>query len=381
MKIALVHDYIKEYGGAERVLETLHEIWPKAPIFTSVYLPNFLGPHKERFKEFDIRPSWLQYIPFKSKLTSPIRLIAPLVFKSMDFSKYDVVIVSATGAYNPNTIRKEKAIQICYCHTPPRYLYGYPTARVWKKNAFFRVLAEIANHFLRMTDFESAQNVDYFIANSKEVSARIEKFYRRDSTVIYPPIEIPTIKSKILNHKSYFLTGGRLARPKRIDLAVKVCTKLKLPLKVFGKEFAGYGEELRKIAGPTVEFLGEISDEEKFRVMAGAKAFIFPAEFEDFGITPVEAMAVGTPVIALRSGGVKESVIEGKTGIFFPPATPERSDGGRGDEPLFNNLVEAIKRFEKMKFKPEDCIAQAKKFSKERFRREIENFVNAKLKT
>lgn len=376
MKVAIVHDYIKEYGGAERVLETLHEIWPKAPIFTSVYLPNYLGPHKERFKEFDIRPSWLQYIPFKSKLTSPIRLIAPLIFKSMDFSKYDVVIVSATGAYNPNTIRKEKAIQICYCHTPPRYLYGYPTARAWKKNAFFRVLAEIANHFLRMTDFESAQNVDYFIANSKEVAARIEKFYRRDSTVIYPPIEIPTIKSKILNHKSYFLTGGRLARPKRIDLAVKVCTKLKLPLKVFGKEFAGYGEELRKIAGPTVEFLGEISDEEKFRVMAGAKAFIFPAEFEDFGITPVEAMAVGTPVIARRSGGVKESVIEGKTGIFFPPAAPERSSGGRGDEPLFNNLVEAIKKFEKTKINPEDCIAQAKKFSKERFIKEIKAFIS-----
>ena len=369
MKIALVHDYIKEYGGAERVLETLHEIWPKAPIFTSVYLPNFLGPHKERFKEFDIRPSWLQYIPFKSKLTSPIRLIAPLIFKSMDFSKYDVVIVSATGAYNPNTIRKEKAIQICYCHTPPRYLYGYPTARVWKKNAFFRVLAEIANHFLRMTDFESSQNVDFFIANSKEVAKRIEKFYRRDSVVIYPPVDIPSINHQLtINDSGYYLAGGRLARPKRIDLAVKVCTKLKLPLKVFGKEFAGYGEELRKIAGPTVEFLGEISDEEKFRVMAGAKAFIFPAEFEDFGITPVEAMAVGTPVIALRSGGVKESVIDGKTGIFF-------------DEPTVGSLSAVIHRFEKMKINPEDCLAQAKKFSKERFRREIENFVNAKLKT
>lgn len=363
MKVALVHDYIKEYGGAERVLETLHEIWPKAPIFTTVYLPGFLGPHKGRWTKFDIRPSWLQFLPLKSKLISPIRLIAPSIFRSMNFSKYDVVIVS-TGTYSSNSITKGKAIHICYCHTPPRYLYGYPTARNWKNNAIFRVLGEIANHFLRMTDFESAQNVDYFIANSQEVARRIEKFYRRSSVVIYPPVDIPSINHQPLaiNCRGYYLAGGRLARPKRVDLAVKACTKLKLPLKVFGKEFAGYGEELRKMAGPTVEFLGEISDEEKFRVMAGAKAFIFPAEFEDFGITSVEAMAVGTPVIALFSGGVKETVIEGKTGIFF-------------NEPMIESLAAAIKKFEKMKFNPEDCIKQAKKFSKERFKREVKSYV------
>ncbi len=368
MKVAIVHDYIKEYGGAERVLETLHEIWPKAPVYTTVYLPRFLGPHKERFSKWDIRTSFLQWIPMKGKLISPFRVITPSIFKNMDFSKYDVVIVSATGAYTPNLIKKGKAVHICYCHTPPRYLYGYPTARNWKNNVVFRVLGEVANHFLRMTDFESAQNVDYFIANSKEVAARIEKFYRRDSTVIYPPVDIPILKSKILNPKSYFLTGGRLARPKRIDLAVKACTKLKLPLKVFGKEFAGYGEELRKMAGPTVEFLGEISDEEKFRVMAGAKAFIFPAEFEDFGITPVEAMAVGTPVIALRSGGVRESVVEGKTGVFF-------------DEPTVESLSSAIRHFDKSihrSITSEACIAQAKKFSKERFKKEIIKFIYKK---
>lgn len=363
MKVALVHDYIKEYGGAERVLETLHEIWPKAPVFTTVYLPKFLGPHKERFSKWDIRTSFLQLIPFKGKLISPFRIIAPRIFKSWNFSRYDVVIVSATGAYTPNLINKGKAVQISYCHTPPRYLYGYPTARNWKNNVIVRIFGEIANHFLRMTDFEAAQNVDYFIANSKEVAARIEKFYRRDSTVIYPPVEIPvTGQSSAIKYRGYYVTGGRLARPKRIDLAVKVCTKLKLPLKVFGKEFAGYGEELRKMAGPTVEFLGEISDEEKFRLMAGAKAFIFPAEFEDFGITPVEAMAVGTPVIALRSGGVKESIIEGKTGVFF-------------DEPTVESLASAVSKLERSKIKSEDCIAQAKKFSKERFIREIKNFV------
>ena len=370
MRIALVHDYIKEYGGAERVLETLHEIWPKAPVYTTVYLPKFLGPHRARFAKWDIRTSPLQWIPMKGKLISPFRVIDPWIFKSWDFSKYDVVIVSATGAYTPNLIKKGKAVHICYCHTPPRYLYGYPTARNWKNNAVFRVLGEVANHFMRMTDFEAAQLPDYFIANSKEVAARIEKFYRRDSTVIYPPADIPSINHQPLaiNRRGYYLAGGRLARPKRVDLAVKACTKLKLPLKVFGKEFAGYGEELRKMAGSTVEFLGEISDEEKFRVMAGAKAFIFPAEFEDFGITPVEAMAVGTPVIALFSGGVKETVIEGKTGIFF-------------DEPTVKSLSSAIRSFDKSihrSITSEACIRQAQKFSKERFKKEVFRFIKLK---
>lgn len=372
MKVALVHDYIKEYGGAERVLETLHEIYPKAPIYTTLYLPQFLGPHRKRVEKWNIKTSVLDLVPFRAKLISPFRVIAPFIFKGRDFSKFDVVIVSATGAYTPNLIKKGKAVHLCYCHTPPRYLYGYKTAREWKKNPALRVLAEIANHVLRMVDFESAQNVDFFIANSAEVAGRIKKFYRRDSKVIYPPVDIPKLSG--INHsrgeeKSYFLVGGRLARPKRVDLAISACKKLNLALKVFGKEFAGYGEELKNLAGPTIEFLGEVTDEEKWKLMRGAKAFIFPAVDEDFGITPVEAQAVGTPVIAYRSGGVVESVLEGKTGVFFE---------GQG-EPLVDSLVSAIKRFEKMKIKPEDCIAQAKKFSKERFKREIKDFVGAKI--
>lgn len=369
MKVALVHDYIKEYGGAERVLETLHEMFPEAPVYTSVYLPNYLGPHKVRFKKWDIRPSILQWMPFKAKLISPMRLLAPFVFKRMDFSEYEVVIVSATGAYLPNMIHKGTAKHICYCHTPPRYLYGYPTAR--KVNRFMKPFVHIANHFLRMYDFESAQQVDSFIANSKETAGRIEKFYRKDATVIYPPVEIPRNKKQVTSNKqerSYYLAGGRLARAKRVDLAVKVCTELGLPLKVFGKSFAGYGDELKQIAQgkPHIEFLGEISDEEKWNLMVSAKAFIFPAEFEDFGITPVEAMAAGTPVIALRSGGVQESVVEGKTGIFF-------------DHPKVESLKHAIKRFEKMRLKPEDARKQAKKFSKERFVKQVSNFISSKV--
>ena len=375
-----MHDYIKEYGGAERVLEALHEIYPDATVFTSVYLPSYLGPHRARFAGWKIKTTFLQWLPFKAKLISPMRLLAPLAFKQLNFDGYDLIIVSATGSYFPNRIntrsaslgQEKKALQICYCHTPPRYLYGYATAREWKRHWWFRLLGEIANHFLRMIDYNASKNVDFYIANSKEVAGRIEKFYRRDSTVIYPPVDVNSkfeIRNSKLGKRDFFLAGGRLARPKRIDLAVEACTQLGLPLKVFGKEFAGYGEELRKMAGPSVEFVGEITDIEKYNLMHNAKAFIFPAEEEDFGITPVEVMAAGTPVIAYRSGGVVETIIDGKTGILF-------------DDYSVNGLVSAIKRFNDLNhlIKSEDCVKQAQKFSKERFKKEILEFVEKRIR-
>ncbi|HVZ58598.1 MAG TPA: glycosyltransferase [Patescibacteria group bacterium] len=369
MKVALVHDYIKEYGGAERVLEALHEIYPDADVYTTVYLPSYLGPHRKRFEAWEIHTSFLQYIPGKAKLISPFRLLSPLAFQSFDFSKYDVIITSSTGAYFPNTLTKKKARLFCYCHTPPRYLYGYATAREWKNNLVLRIIGETINHFLRMVDFNSAQQVDQFIANSEEVKARIAKFYRKDAVVIYPPVELNS-ESKILNSdskksRSYFLTGGRLARAKHVDVIVKACTELKLPLKVFGKAFAGYGEELRALAGKTVEFVGEVTDEEKLELMAGARAFLFASEDEDFGITPVEAMGQGTPVIAFRSGGVKETVVENKTGLFFDQLTVE-------------SLIEQIKVFGRKSFRAEDCRQQAEKFSKKRFNSAIASLVAAK---
>src|SRR3972149_6072964 len=158
MRVALVHDYIKEYGGAERVLEALHEIWPDAPVYTTVYLPEFLGPHRERFENWTIISSWFQNIPFVEKLISPLRLLSPWVFENWNFNEFDVVIVSATGAYFPNLIvRKPETVHICYCHTPPRYLYGYPTARNWQNSLIGRVLGELINHTLRQTDFIAAQ--------------------------------------------------------------------------------------------------------------------------------------------------------------------------------------------------------------------------------
>lgn len=414
MKIALVHDYIKEYGGAERVLEALHEIWPQAPVFTTVYLPNFLGPHRKRFEKWDIKTSFIQHIPFKEKLISPIRLIAPFVFKSFDLSQFDGVIVSATGAYSPNSIKvkrpttkDQRPIHITYCHTPPRYLYGYATAREWKNNLILRIIGEIANHFLRLVDFKSVQNVDFFIANSKNVAGRIKKFYRKESIVIYPPVELvrsqpriaddarsrfsqnqsdgrslsERLSSKLNNNPSdirsafsssasglspcYFLAGGRLARPKHIDLIVETFTKLKLPLKVFGRTFAGHDSSFM-IHNSNIELLGEVSDEEKLKLMRNAKAFVFAGEDEDFGITLVEAMSVGTPVIAFSSGGVLETIIDGKTGVLY-----------RFND--LNHLSKAIRKFEKMKFDRELIVRHAQKFSKERFKKEIKEFMEEKI--
>lgn len=371
MKVALVHDYIKEYGGAERVLEVLHEIWPDAPVFTTVYLPEFLGPHKERFKTWDIRTSLAQNIPFRERLISPLRLLSPFLFKQFDFSKFDVVIVSATGAYFPNMIKiksanhnRQNITHICYCHTPPRYLYGYATAREWKNKIIFRILGELANHFLRLVDFKAAQNVDFFIANSEEVKGRIKKFYRRDSVVIYPPVDLMKISTKD-SRQSYYLAGGRLARAKNTDLIVKACEEMGVSLKVFGRGFGGndllQGSKL-KVQNSNIDFIGEVTDEEKLELMKNAKAYIFASVDEDFGITPVEAMSVGTPIIAYRSGGVKETVIDKKTGLFF-------------DDLTVDCLIKAIKQFNNITINPDVCIKQAEKFSKERFKKMITDFV------
>lgn len=365
MKVALVHDYIKEYGGAERVLEAFHALYPDAPIYTSLYYPQFLGPHKKRFEKMHIKSSWLQYVPFGYKLISPLRLLSPFAFKSLNLSEYDVVIVSQTGAYFPNLVKKGKAKLYSYTHTPPRYLYGYKTARDWRKHKIFALCAEIANHILRIIDFYSSKNVDQFIANSQEVANRIKKFYRQDAVVIYPPVDIPPLKKESKNKKSYYLAGGRLARAKGIDVIVDAFINNEENLKIFGKGFAGFSDELKeqsRVAGSRIEFVGEVSDEEKLQLMMNAKAYIFASYDEDFGITPVEAMGMGIPVIAYKSGGVQETVIEGKTGLFYTPNTPEK-------------LNEIIKKLEEIKILPDDCRKQAQKFDTEHFNTSMKKLI------
>ncbi|MCL4387283.1 glycosyltransferase, partial [Patescibacteria group bacterium] len=223
---------------------------------------------------------------------------------------------------------------------------------------------------LRMTDFEASQNVDFFIANSEEVKARIKKFYRKDAIVIYPPAIKNVEKERAKTKRNvYYLAGGRLARAKGIDVIVEAFKKNKKPLKIFGRGFAGFEEELGDLISESknIELVGEVTDEEKFELMRNAKAYVFASYDEDFGITPVESMSVGIPVIAYKSGGVKETVVDGKTGIFF-------------DENTAEELNKAILRFERLSFDEKDCFQQAGKFSEDNFKKAILKFVKSKVR-
>ena len=386
IKVALVHDYIKEYGGAERVLESLCEAYPDAPIYTAFYRKD--SNAWQRFKHRKIIASWAQHVPFfVTKLHSPLRFLAPWIWGSFDFSKYDVVITSASWYVtkgvlkerraengDPRTLNGERrtgAIEICYCHTPPRWLYGYRTSIEWQRFWPIKLYGMFIGHFMRMYDFTAAQRVDYFIANSEEVKGRIKKFYRRDATVIYPPATLSLARRAgppvPPNKRDYYFVVSRIVGAKGLDLAVEAARKLGFKLKIAGSP-AGYytgHTKLAQLAPDNVEFLGHVSDEALVKLYAGAKAFFALAADEDFGITPVEAMSCGTPVIAFYGGGYKETVIDGKTGVFFKTLTAE-------------SLVTAITKFEKLRIQPEDCKKQAEKFSKERFLKEIKAFVNEK---
>ncbi|GIK84327.1 MAG: glycosyl transferase [Patescibacteria group bacterium] len=369
LKVALVHDYLREYGGAERVVEALHELFSDAPVFVSFTDFTVTGIHAKKFLGWDIRESWLTKVPLYKKLFSPLRIFAPNYFSSFDLSDYDVVI-SSTNAYFSKavTVKKgnKKALHITYCHTPARSLYGYTTMTDWKSNPITRVAGMLINYYLRIIDVQIARNnVDFFIANSQETKRRIEKFYRLDSTVIYPPIEIDENKkfsntAQLPEKNGYFLIVGRIAASKHVDLAVKTATKLGFSLKVVG---SGKGiEYLRSIAGETVEFLGGVDDKTLSDLYENATALLYPAEDEDFGMVPIEAMGHGVPVIAHRSGGPLETIREGENGYFFDAFTIE-------------SLGSVIEKLLKTKWNKQKIYDYALQFSKGRFKKEISAFI------
>jgi glycosyltransferase involved in cell wall biosynthesis len=376
MKVAIVHDYLIEYGGAERVVETLHEIFPDSFIFTAFLDLKGLGAHGERVKKWKIKTSWMQNFPLARRLISPFRIFAPMTFEGMDFSEYDVVISSCNVYFSKAIIIKPQTLNISYIHTPPHYLYGYATSFNYKKHWWTRIGGEIMNHFLRIYDFETSQRPDILIANSKNVQERIKKFYRRDSVVIYPPVDIE--KFKVQNSKSdktYFLSVGRLVRGKGIEVTVAACSELNLPLKVVGTgpELAN----LKKIAGSSVEFLGQVKDNQLPELYSGAKATIVSNLEEDFGIVPVESQAAGTPVIAIKSGGYKETISD-KTGLFFEVGNDQDSKSYFNKKTV-ENLVAALNSFDSSKFDSEDCIKNAQKFSKENFKNQVLALIKSNL--
>ena len=369
-RIALVHDYLKEFGGAERVLLALSDMYPDAPIYTAFYKKG--SSAHEHFKHRSLIPSWVHYIPFfSSYLHSPFRFLTPLIWGSFDFSEYDIIIGSASWYVTKGFKKGKNTKEICYCHTPPRWLYGYKTSIGFQKYWIVKVYAAVVGHFMRLYDFVQAQKVDIFIANSQNVAARIWKFYRKIAIVIYPPVSLPTIP--VVEREDYYLIISRIVGGKGLDLAVKTAIKLGINLKIIGEPAGYYTEykQLKNLSKNNVEFLGRVSDEELVKYYAGAKAFLALSTDEDFGIAPVESMLCGTPVIAFRGGGYLESVIDGKTGVFF-------------DDPTVESLISAIRKLEKLMSSPRmrgtihsDCIHQAQKFSREIFVQKIKKLVSS----
>lgn len=371
-KVALVHDFLREYGGAERVVEALHELYPEAPLFVAFADPDAMGIHWQRFANWDIRQTWLRHIPLIHKIFSPLRILAPAAFRSLDLSEFDVVI-SSSNAYFAKAVQVQKPAQhLCYCHTPPRSLYGYSTMTDWEKNKVTKIFGTLINHVCRVMDVKMADGVDIFIANSEEVKHRISKYYRRDAVVIHPPVNIPAEVPKKKKADGYFLYVNRLAFAKHPELAVQVATEMQLPLKVVGS--GKILPELQAMAGETVEFLGSVGDEALHELYSGARALLYPVEDEDFGIVPVEAMGYGVPVIAHRSGGPKETIVglddlklsasRPATGIFF-------------EELSADGLKLAVENFisHEMDFNPEKIHNYAKSFDTPRFEKEISEIV------
>ncbi len=361
MKVALVHDFLREYGGAERVLENLHQIYPQAPVYTAFLDKQALGSHWQRFKNWNIKQTWFSKLPFHKKIYSPLRFLAPHAFADLDLSGFDLVI-SSSNAFMAKGVKVPDGTHICYCHTPPRALYGYSTMSNWKKNPLIRVGGQIINHYMRVVDFKLSQRVDYFIANSQETKRRIAKFYDRDSHVIYPSVKVRQIREKInLNSKKdYYFYIGRLGLQKHPELAVQACNQLGVKLKV-----AGTGQmmpKLKELAGETIEFLGAVTDAELWQLYSQAKALLYPVEDEDFGIVPVEAMAAGTPIIAHRSGGPKETISLNKTGLFIDNLTVEALRTGIEQSRLVDWDYQQISQ-------------QALNYSQEKFKQRIEKFV------
>lgn len=366
MKIALVHDYIKEYGGAERVLRVLADMYPEAPIYTAFRVKGSTAD--KYFPDTKIIESFLAPILKIWNFYSPLRFLIPVIWGSFDLSKYDLVITSSSWYITRGFIVGPNTKVIDYCHTPPRWLYGYETSVGFTKYWPVKIYAAIVGHFMRIFDFKTAQKVDYFIANSKNVADRIKKFYRCDSTVIYPPCDVENIikLTKDVKKENFFLIASRLTGGKGIEEAIGLSKKIGFKLKIVG-EGTGYSNIKTKYKNE-VEFLGRLSDTEIYKTYAQAKGFMALARDEDFGMTVVEAQAAGTPVIAFNGGGFKESVVDGVTGILV-------------DDTQEKSLKEAIRKINETKWDIKVLQENARKFSKERFVREMLHFIGSHAQT
>lgn len=373
MKIALAHDWLNQRGGAEKVLEQMVAMYPDAPVFTTIYGPELMPAW---YRRWSIRPTWLNRALAIQHHHQPYLPFYPAAVTSLDFGGYEVILSNKSGFIHG--LRHTAAqLHICYCLAPTRYVWGY--GEYAAREGFGRGLGWLLQPLiqrLRAWDFAAAQpspprsrknkvqGVDYFIAISTEIQARIKTYYERDAVIIYPPVNTDRFQPLPPDQTpaDYYLIVSRLIPYKRIDLAVQALSRL-------GKRLIIVGEgrdraQLEALAGPTVEFKGRLPGTEMVELMRHCRAFLFPG-FEDFGIAPVEAQAAGRPVIAFAKGGALDTVLAGQTGLFFPEQSVEA-------------LSAAIKEFETMTFDPVAIRANAERFSEARFRRELRAFVAEK---
>ena len=360
MPLALVHDWLNQLGGAEDVLECLVGLFPQAPIHTSIYWRERMPA---AYRQWPIRVSFMDRLPAVYQHQQPYLPLYPLAFERFDLRGFDLILSNKSGCCHG--VRPPPGVRhVCYCLTPTRYVWDFdsyagreglgPAARL----ALRPVLG-----WLRRWDWQAAQRVDHFIAISSEVQRRITRFYARESVVIHPPVDTTRFAAgPAAAHPApgdYYLSLGRLIPYKQVDLAVRACTALKLPLLV-----GGDGRDrtrLERLAGPTVKFLGRVPEADLPALVAGCRAFVFPG-LEDFGIAPVQALAAGRPVIALAGGGALDIVQDGVNGILFP--TPEVDD-----------LCAALQRFERLSFDPAGLRRSAERFDRARFVDEFQSYL------
>ncbi len=359
MKVAIVHDWLNQYGGAEQVLAVLHEMYGSAPIYTSIYDPEAMP---ETYRDWDICTSLMQNLPLVRKHHRPFLPLYPVAFQRLDLSQFDLVISNSSGFCHG--VRTERhTCHINYCLTPPRFVWNLRQyLKQERVNVAARKLLPLINSYLRRWDLAASQHVDYFIAISEAIRGRIREFYQRESALIYPPVETQRFEPS-QEIEDYFLVVSRLVPYKRVDIAVEAFNQLGLPLII-----AGDGRDkdrLEAMAKPNVHFLGRVAEEELPKMLACCRAFVFPGE-EDFGIAPLEAQAAGRPVIAYAAGGALETVVDGVTGCFFLEQTAEA-------------LAEVVRHYNDKDYDSAAIRQHARRFDTEVFKKHFSAFVAEKM--
>jgi len=361
MRIALVHDWLNQIGGAEDVLESLVEMHPGAPVYTSMYAPDLMPPD---YRTWDIRVTWMNRLPGIHRHHQPYLPLYPLAFQGLDLSGYDLILSNKSGFCHGVRV-PPGAMHICYCLTPTRYVWNLRDyCQRERMPAIANALLPPVIALLRQWDYAAAQHVHHFIAISTEIQARIQRFYQRESVVIPPPVDTSGFQLAA-KHDDYFLIVSRLIPYKRIDLAVTAFNELGLPLVI-----AGDGRDrakLEAIAKSNITFLGRVDDARRAELMAHCRAFIFPG-LEDFGIAPVQAQAAGRPVIAFAGGGALDTVMDGVTGLLFREATSQ-------------SLVDAVRCFDNSRFDSTTIREFASRFDKQVFKQRLLAFIKDKVKS